>query len=370
MKQITVMKVPEKVIIPVNDPLVDIGDMVNVGQKIGENEHSSVSGEVIEISKLPHPFNKSVPSVVIKTSEDVSIEFQPKKNPSLNEIKKIINEAGIPIELSSSEIVILNGTDEKPYVTANHAMMLEYPDEILSGLKILMKATGASRGVIGICDSDSDVIESMKAAKKENDIEIIPLKTTYTQCTEGLMKNAIDKDAKAMVSTIGIAKAAYDAVYLGRPLIDTVVTVTGAKEEKNVLVRIGTPISSIIENCGGYSGEPKKIIINGPMTGIAQHTDEVPVTKGTYGIFVQYDGIIGEIRPCIDCAICVDVCPKDLLPNVLAISADNARFEVCLKYRLMDCVECGFCANVCPSKIPILQLIRYAKAELEEQECN
>ncbi len=370
MKQITVMKVPEKVIIPVSDPLVDVGDMVKVGQKIGENEHSSISGEVVEISQLPHPFNKSVQSVVIKASEDISIEFQPKENPSPNEIKKIINEAGIPIELTPSELVILNGTDEKPYVTANHALMLEYPDEILAGLKILMKAMGASRGVIGICDSDSDVIEAMKAATKEKDIEIIPSKTTYTQCTEGLMKNAIDKDATAIISTIGIAKAVYDAVSLGRPLIDTVVTVTGTKKEKNVLVRIGTPLRSVIENCGGYSDEPKKIIINGPMTGIAQHTDEVPVTKNIYGIFVQYDGIMEEIRPCIDCAICVDVCPKDLLPNVIAISAENTRFEVCLKYRLMDCVECGFCANVCPSKIPIVQLIKYAKAELEEQKCN
>ncbi len=372
MKQIMAMKVPEKVIIPVNDPLVDVGDMVSVGQKIGENEHSSVFGEVIEISKLPHPSNKSVLSVVIKTSEDASIEFQPKENPSPNEIKKIINEAGVPIDLHPSDIVILNGTDEKPYVTANHALMLEYADEILGGLKILVKATGASRGFIGICDSDSDAIESMKVANKEKDIEIIPSNTTYTQCTEDLMKNVIAKGSKAMVSNIGIAKAVYDAVYLGRPLIDTVVTVAGTKEEKNVLVRIGTPIRSIIADCGGYSdsGEPKKIILNGPMTGTAQRTDEVPIIKSTYGIFVQYDGIIGETRPCINCARCVDVCPKDLLPNVLAISADNARFEVCLNYRLMDCIECGFCARVCPSKIPIVQLIKYARSELEEQECN
>ncbi|NYT00602.1 MAG: RnfABCDGE type electron transport complex subunit C [Methanocellales archaeon] len=370
MKQITVMNVPEKVIIPVNDPLVKVGDMVNVGQKIGEKEHSSVSGEVIEISKLPHPSNKSVSSVVIKTIEDVSIEFHQKDNPSPNEIKKIINEAGIPIELSSSEIVILNGTDEKPYVTSNRAQMLEYPDKLLRGLKILMKATGASRGVIVISDNDSDVIESMKAAKNEKGIDIIPSKTNYTQCAEGLMKSAIGKDATAIVSTIGIAKAVYDAVSLGRPLIDTVITVKGAKEEKNVLVKIGTPLRIIIENCGGYRDEPKKIIVNGPMTGTAQYTDEVPITKNIYGIFVQYDGMIEEIRPCIDCARCVDVCPKNLLPNFLAISADNARFEFCLKYRLMDCIECGFCANVCPSKIPIVQLIKYAKSELGEQECN
>ncbi len=368
MKQIAVMKVPERVAIPVSKPLVDVGDTVKVGQKIGDSEHSSVSGEVVEISKLPHPFNKNVLSMVIKTSDDVSIEFQPKENPSPEEIKQILKEAGIPVELTPSEIVILNGTDEKPYVSANHALMLEYPDEILSGLKILMKATGSSRGVIGICDSDSDVIEVMKAATKENGIEIIPLKTTYVQCTEGLMKNAIAKGSKAMVSNIGIAKAVYDTVYLGKPLIETVVTVTGAKESQNILARIGTPLRSIIENCGGYEGEPKKIIINGPMSGIAQYTDEVPVTKGTYGIFVQYDGTIGEIRPCIDCARCVEVCPKDLLPNVLAISADNARFEVCVTYRVMDCVECGSCAYVCPSKIPIVQLIKYAKAELEKQE--
>lgn len=363
MKQIAVMKVPERVVIPVSEPLVAIGDTVNVGQKIGESEHSSVSGEVVEISQLP---NKNILSMIIKTSEDISIEFQPKENPSPEEIKQILKEAGIPIELIPSEIVILNGTDEKPYVTANHALMLEYPDEILGGLKILMKATSASRGVIVICDSDSDVMGVMKAAAK--DIEIILSKTTYVQCTEDLMKNAIAKGSKTMASNIGIAKAVYDAVSLGKPLIETVVTVTGAKESQNVLARIGTPLRSLIETCGGYEGEPKKIIINGPMTGIAQYTDEVPVTKGVYGVLVQYDGTIGEIRPCIDCARCVDVCPKDLLPNVLAISADHARFDVCVTYRVKDCVECGSCAYVCPSKIPIVQLIKYAKAELEKKE--
>lgn len=368
MKQITVMKVPKKVVIPVSDPLVDVGDTVNVGQKIGESEHSSVSGEVVEISKLPHPFDKSVLSMVIKTSEDFSIEFQPKENPSPDEIKQIIKEAGVTTDLIQSDIVILNGTDEKPYVTANHALMLEYPDKILGGLKILMKATGAPRGVIGICASDSDAIETMKAATKGEGIEIIPSKTTYAQGTEDLLKHAIAKDAKAMVSTVGIAKAVYDAVYLGKPLIETVLTVTGAKEAQNVLARVGTPLRSIIEHCGGYNGEPKKIIINGPMAGIAQHTDEVPVTKETYGIFIQYDGVIGETQPCIDCARCVDVCPRDLLPNVLATSADNARFDVCATYRVMDCVECGACAYVCPSKIPIVQLIKYAKAELEGEE--
>ncbi len=365
MKQIAVMKVPERVVIPVTEPLVAIGDTVNVGQKIGESEHSSVSGEVVEISKLS---NKNVLSLVIKTSEDLSIEFQPKENPSPEGIKQILKLAGIPIELTPSEIVILNGTDEKPYVTANHALMLEYLDEILGGLKILMKATGASRGVIVICDSDSDVMGVMKADAKENEIEIIPSKTTYVQCTEDLMKNAIAKGSKAMVSNIGIAKAVYDAVFLGKPLIEAVVTVTGAKESQNVLARIGAPLRSLIETCGGYEGEPEKIIVNGPMTGTAQYTDEVPVTKGTYGVLVQYDGTTGEIRPCIDCARCVDVCPKDLLPNVLAISADHARFDVCVTYRLKDCIECGSCAYVCPSKIPIVQLIKYAKAELEKKE--
>lgn len=367
MKQITTMKMPEKVVIPVSEPLVDVGEMVKVGQKIGEGEHSSVSGEVIAISKLPHPFGKSVLSAVIKTSGDVSVEFQPKKNPSPDEIKQIIKEAGIPVELSPSGIVILNGTDEKPYVTANHALMLEYPDEIIKGLKILMKATGASRGIIGISVSDSDAMEIMNATKKEG-IETIPSKTTYTQGMEDLLKHAIIRDAEAMVSTVGMAKAVYDAVFMGKPLIETVVTVTGARETQNVLARIGTPLRSIIEHCGGYKGEPKKIIVNGPMTGVAQPTDEVPVIKGTYGILIQYDVQMEETQPCIDCARCVDVCPMNLLPNVLATSADNARFDICATYRVVDCVECGACAYACPSKIPIVQLIKYAKAELEGEE--
>ncbi len=135
------------------------------------------------------------------------------------------------------------------------------------------------------------------------------------------------------------------------------------KKSQNVQAKIGTPLRSVIEHCGGYKGKPKKIVVNGPMTGVPQYTDEVPVTKDVHGILVQYeeDATIAEIQPCINCAKCVDVCPANLLPNMLAAFANKDRFDMCKRYNISACVECGKCAYVCPSKIPIVQLIKCAK---------
>ncbi|ATZ61809.2 MAG: RnfABCDGE type electron transport complex subunit C [Methanosarcinales archaeon Met12] len=398
MKQITsIAKIPEKVTIPLqqhvgveNRSLVIVGDVVKVGQKIGESEsgispvHSSVSGKVIEISKHPHPFYENTPTIIIEPNgKDSSIEFKAKdySRQGREQIIEIIKEAGIvesgiPVhtKLNLSDVVILNGMDEPPYVAMNHALMLDFPDEIIEGLKILMKATGASRGLIGIDIRDSDVINRMnRAVVDDSNIGTVSLKTTYVQGMEGLFAKAVVRkelshgqqisNASTMTVTVGTAKVVYDAVCTGKPMIETVITVLGTKKSQNVLVKIGTPVRDVIRHCGGYSGEPKKIIINGPMTGMAQYTDEVPIVKGTYGVFVQYEGDVSTVEPgpCINCAKCIDVCPVNLLPNMLVAFAGDARFDMCENYNISACVECGKCAYVCPSKIPIVQLIKYAK---------
>ncbi|MCD5409249.1 MAG: SLBB domain-containing protein, partial [Methanocellales archaeon] len=227
---------------------------------------------------------------------------------------------------------------------------------------------------IGVKARDSDAIDRMdKAVVDDSNIGIVSLKTTYVQGMEGLFAKAVIRNepshgqeisnASAMTATIGTAKAVYDAVCTGKPMIETVVTVWGAKKSQNILAKIGTPLKDVVEHCGGYNGEPKKIIINGPMTGVAQYADEVPIVKGTYGIFIQYEGDVSTVepQPCINCAKCVDVCPVNLLPNMLVAFANNDRFDMCEKYNVSACVECGKCAYVCPSKIPIVQLIKYIK---------
>lgn len=403
MKQITsIAKIPEKVVIPLqqhvgveNEPLVDIGDVVKIGQKIGESKsgispvHSSISGKIIAISEHPHPFYENIPSIIIEPNgKDASVKFKASENPSRLGRKRIIElikeagivESGIPVhtKLCPSDVVILNGMDEVPYVMTNHALMLDFPAEILEGLKILMKATGASRGFIGIDASDSEAINRMnKAAVNDLNIETVPLKTTYVRGMEeffvrDVVKKAVSRghqisNASTMTSTVGTARAAYDAVCMGKPLIETVVSIWGAKKSQNVLARIGTPLRSAIEHCGGYKGEAKKIVIDGPMTGVTQYTDEVPVVKGTYGIFIQYEEDVSTVEPgpCINCAKCIDVCPVNLLPNMLVAFASDARFDMCEKYNVSACVECGKCAYVCPSGIPMVQHIRVARGRVK-----
>ncbi|UZE92246.1 MAG: RnfABCDGE type electron transport complex subunit C [Methanosarcinales archaeon] len=396
MRQIEpITKIPEKVIIPLqqhvgaeNKPLVSVGDVVKIGQKIGESGispvHSSASGKVTAISEYPHPFYENVLSIIIEPDgKDASIEFKAEDYSQLEreQIIGIIKEAGvvesgIPVhtKLSPSDVVILNGMDEAPYMTLNRALMLDFPSEIIDGLKILMKATGASRGFIGIDASNSEATNTMnKAAVDDLNIETVPLKTTYVRGMEEFFAKAVVKreisrghrisNASTMTSTVGTARAAYDAVCMGKPLTETVVSVWGVKKSQNVQAKIGTPLRSVIEHCGGYKGKPKKIVVNGPMTGVAQYTDEVPVTKDVHGILVQYkeDVTTPEIQPCINCAKCVDVCPANLLPNMLAAFANEDRFDMCKRYNISACVECGKCAYVCPSKIPIVQLIKCAK---------
>jgi electron transport complex protein RnfC len=166
------------------------------------------------------------------------------------------------------------------------------------------------------------------------------------------------------ICSIRSAKALYDVVHEGKPYLETVVSVSGkVNNPQKMLVRIGTPFRDVIEACGGYRGEPGKLIANGAITGVAQYVDDVPVTKTTLSITVQDQAEVLRDEPlvCVHCARCVDVCPVELIPSRLAALSDQGRFDECRQMYVDNCIECGKCAAVCPTKIPILQLIRYAK---------
>ncbi|KXG77076.1 electron transport complex subunit RsxC [Thermotalea metallivorans] len=405
-------KEPQIVTIPLQqhigapcEPIVKVGDKVKVGQKIGEATgfvsvpvHSSVSGEVKQVTRLLTPTGETT-CVVIESDglNTVHENVVPKGDIgslSGKEILDIIKEAGIvgmggaafPTHVKLSpppekkiETVILNGAECEPYLTADHRLMLENPGDIVYGLKAMMKVLNVSKAYIGIEDNKPDAIENMKkAVEKEKGIEVVGLHTKYPQGAEKQLIYACTKkevpsgglpmDVGVVVNNVGTAAAIATAIKTGMPLIERIATITGkgVKEPKNLLVKIGTSFKEIIEQCGGYNGNPGKIIMGGPMMGLAQYTDEIPVVKGTSGILVltPEEARLPEPKPCIRCGKCVEICPAFLQPLYISAYALQNMHETAEKYNALDCIECGSCSFICPSKRPLLQSIRVSKREI------
>src|SRR3990170_8296815 len=334
--------VPEKVIIPLSqhtgaicEPLLKVDDLVKKGQKIGEGKglitspvHSSISGKVIDISFQPHPLGNDIVSITIESDgKDEWVDNLKQNEDYLSvepeRLREIIKEAGIvgmggaqfpthiklsPTNGNKVDYVILNGAECEPFVTSDHRLMVEKFSEIIEGLKIIMRILSAKKGFIGIEKNKLDAIAVMKSHINppsppfnkggQGGLEVVGLNVKYPQGSEKqLIKSVLKRevpsdklpmDVGVVVNNIGTAYAIYNAVRYGKPLIERVVTVTGdgVKEPKNILAKIGTSFDFLIQNCGGFAGEPEKVIMGGPMMGIAQYTLKVPVIKGTSGIVV------------------------------------------------------------------------------------
>ncbi len=407
------LSLPKKVVIPLSQhtgvpakPVVKVGDRVRTGQRIGKAQgpisstiHASLSGKVIDISDYPHPL--SPPSLAITIESDGKDEYHPsiKHNNDYfrlhpNEIREIVKEAGIvglggaafpthvklsPPEDKLIDTVILNGCECEPYLTCDHRLMIEKTYEIVQGFKIIAKILAVTSCYIGIERNKRDAIRAVREEiRNEANMEVVPLKTKYPQGSEKQLIKAIlnrevppgelPLDVGVIVQNVGTALAISEAVRKGKPLIERVVTVTGRgiKKPTNLKVRIGALLQDLIDHCGGCVGRPGKIIMGGPLMGFSQYTTLVPVIKGTTGILVLPEEEVAEIseRSCIRCSRCVDVCPVDILPNLIAQYARKDRFDWAEKYGVLDCMECGVCAYVCPAKIPLVQLIKYAKSQL------
>jgi len=409
-KPIVDAKAPQRVIIPLSQhtgapckATVMIGQEVKKGQMIGEPGgfvsspvHSSISGKVIAIGNFPHPAGKDSPSIVIENDGKDEWFEGIKENPDYlslgaDYLRKIVMEAGIvglggaafpthvklsPPKEKRIDAVILNGAECEPYLTSDHRLMLERTKDILEGLKIIMKILGVSRGYIGIEENKPDAIKRMKEViSKEDNLEVIGLRVKYPQGAEKQLIKAIlgrevpsgglPMDVGVVVQNVGTAAAIYNACRYGRPLIERVVTVTGrgVNEPKNLRVRIGTPFSQLIEECGGLKDSYGKVIAGGPMMGIAQISTEVPVIKGTSGILVllREEAEKAEYLPCFRCGRCIDVCPMNLQPSLLSILIERGRYDEAKENNLLDCFECGSCAYVCPAKRPLVQFMKLAK---------
>ncbi|AKB85928.1 Rnf electron transport complex subunit RnfC [Methanococcoides methylutens] len=428
MTKVNIMKkMPEKVIIPLKqhdgtacDPLVKKGDMVCEGQKIGEcgvynsaSVHSSVSGEVISIEEAPHPNGNKVNSVIIQLSEEPEcVDFNP-KDVQDSELADFIKDAGIvehygfPTHMvlkpegKKIDVVLVNATSSE-WIGGHYDTPSQYSSQMLDALKLLMRASGASKGAIVLRNDDLESINAFDGLNYDgkpitvaplvgkrkinyyfkdmsSDIVVVSQEHiygkkildlfTYNVTGRKVSFGCVPTDVGVAICSVKSAKALYDAVNAGKPYIETVVSVSGkVNNPQKILVKIGTTFKDVIEECGGYIGEPGKLIANGSITGVAQYTDEVPVSKTTTSIYVQSaDEVVrGESVDCTHCARCVDVCPVNLIPSRIAAMSDQGRFDECRQMHIMNCVECGRCAAVCPSKIHVLQLIKYAKNSIEK----
>ncbi len=272
--------------------------------------------------------------------------------------------------------LILNGVECEPYLTADHRLMLERADEILTGIKIVLHALKIEKAIIGIENNKKDAIKKFKSlTKNEPGIQVAALEVKYPQGGEKQLisailkrevpKNGLPMDVGVIVHNVGTIYAIYQAVQYNKPLIERVVTVTGKSLEDpaNFWVKVGTPIKDLIEAVGGIPENTSKIINGGPMMGKAIKNLDVPVTKACSGIVVisEKEAHRGEATNCIRCGECVTVCPMGLEPNLLMDLTEKGMYEKANNEDIMTCIECGSCSYVCPSQRPLLDYIRYGK---------
>ena len=412
---IKTLPVPEQIVVSLSqhlgapaEALVVKGDKVKIGQPIAKPSgfvsaaiHSPVSGTIEKIDDLPDASGYRRKAIVIKTEGDewfqgidTSSDLKTEITLTAQEIIKKIAEAGIvglggatfPTHIKLSpppgkkcEVLIINGVECEPYLTSDHQLMLEKGDEILVGIQILMKALDVSKAIIGIENNKPDAIKHLaNLAKKYTGITVQPLKVQYPQGGEKQLIDAcigrqvpsgkLPIEVASVVQNVGTAFAIYEAVQKNKPLVERVVTVTGKSlsNPSNFLVRIGTPISLLIEAAGGLPEDTGKIIGGGPMMGKSLTSTDVTISKGSSGILImpQTEATRKPMQNCIRCSKCVSVCPMGLSPYLLMTLSKKEIFDRAEDEHVMDCIECGSCSYTCPSNRPLLDYIRFGKSKV------
>ena len=400
-------------------PLVRGGDMVQAGQKIGDSDafvsapvHSPISGKVKEIALRSHPVLGRSPAVIID-----AYPYSPTKQPRFElpddfdesrylpeQICEAIRQAGIvgmggagfptrvkiePNPQMPKDILIVNGCECEPYITCDYRLMLERSDQIIAGVKLARRASGCSRVFVGIEDNKPEAIEAISAAisrsRDSDGIRVVAVKTKYPQGGERqLVKAILNRNVPTggippmigvVVLNVATAVAIAEAVLADLPLTHRVVTVTGEAIAKpgNYNVAIGTSVGRLIEFCGGVTQKSAKVVLGGPMMGIAVADLETPVTKTTNAITVLTKEQIGRAKfarrqtPCIRCGRCLAACPENLSPTKIAHAVKSNLLDVAESYYINACTECGCCSYVCPAKIELTGYIKTGKIFLARQ---
>lgn len=391
-------------------PVVKKGDKVKVGTLLAEAGgfvsapvHSSVSGTVSKVDSVLDASGTRRAAIYVDVEGDeweegidrsgklVRLSDRPELDSKT--IVEKIKAAGIvgmggatfpchvkltPPPGCKAECVIINAVECEPYLTADHRLMLEHADEILVGVSLIMKAVNVTKGYIGIENNKPDAIKLMteKVQKDYPQIEVVPLKMKYPQGGEKQLIDAvigrqvpappaIPIHVGAVVQNVGTAFAIYEAVMLGKPLIDRIITVTGktVSNPGNLRARLGTPMQQLMDECGGLPADAGKIISGGPMMGKTLMSLDVPMTKGSSGLLIMdmKEARRAEPQPCIRCGKCVRACAMGLEPYLLATLSAHAEWERAEQNGIVSCIECGCCQFSCPSKRPLADNIRSGK---------
>ncbi len=412
------LPLPKRVIIPVIQhvgepaiPVVKKGDKVKAGQLIAKadsfmssNIHSSINGTVREIGRFPHPTLKESRAVLIESDDttlfpgkiQVLTESEAESLSAVGILKKI-EEAGIVglggatfpthVKLRTHngrkiKTYIVNGAECEPFITCDYRLMIEKAREIILGLKLAMRVTGAQRALVAIEKNKRQAIEIFKKLLKNDDgVDVVSLNTRYPQGAEKqLIKTLLNKevpcgkvprDLGIVVNNIATLFAIYEAIYKGRPFYEEVITVSGGgiMRPANLRVRIGVSLRKILEFCGVRNASKIKVIVGGPMMGYAQSTLDAPVIKGSSCVlvFINEEVQVFEYNACIKCAKCADVCPMRLLPMKIAQLVKREKISELDKFNIEECIECGSCAYVCPASIPLVELIKLGKIKMKLQ---
>ena len=412
-KKIETLDLPVQAVFPLSQhigapavPCVQKGDSVLVGTRIAEpggfmsaSIHSSVSGKVAKIDSIVDASGLRKPAIFIDVDGDEwdpSIDRSDKlvlqSTMSREEIVERIKNCGIvgmggacfpthvklcPPKEFTIDTLIVNAVECEPYLTADHRLLLECPDQIIIGIKVILKVLGIDRAVIGVEENKPDAIELMRSKlSMVSGIEVMPLKMKYPQGGEKQLIEAVTgrqvppppalpASVGCVVQNVGTVFAVYEAVMKNKPLIDRIVTVTGPEVTNpcNLKVRMGTPVSQLIEYAGGMPADTGKLISGGPMMGRPLLDDTAPVVKGTSGVLMlpRSEAARREERNCIRCAKCVQACPMGLEPYLLATASERSEWAVAEENWIMSCIECGCCQSTCPSRRPLLDWVRLAK---------
>ncbi|MBR6513366.1 MAG: electron transport complex subunit RsxC [Clostridia bacterium] len=390
-------------------PTVKKGDKVDMGQVIGEVTqglgcpvHASVSGTVIGIEQKSNSMGVAVTHVIIENDMlgRVCPDIKPYSGSftdiTFDEVVDVVRRAGISgmggatfptyakIQSAKDKVdtLIVNCAECEPYITANHRLLLEEPEAVIGGMKILLRALGIRCGDIAIEDNKPDAIKLIREMTKGSGYaEVKVLKTKYPQGDERQLIYAITgkeipagklpADVGCVVFNAETCASVYRAFVYGMPLIKRIVTVDGdcIADPCSVKCPIGTPYRELIDFCGGTTEEYEYIVNGGPMMGQGQWDVDAPVTKGTSAVlvFASKDKAYEQPSTCIRCGRCVRACQMRLMPNYIALFSREGKYELCEQYDVMSCVECGACTYVCPGAVPITQLNRAAKAKINEK---
>jgi Na+-translocating ferredoxin:NAD+ oxidoreductase subunit C len=413
------MPFPDEVVLPLRQhagrpsrPLVARGDRVERGDKIAASDgyisvpqHASAAGTVQGIEWWPHPDGSMAEAVRI-TVDRFSVQVpRPRLVPRWEtlqgrEVAQAVQEAGVvglggaafpahvklvPPPDMKVETLILNGAECEPYLTSDHRVMVEYPDRVHFGARIMMAALGVERAVIGVESNKPDAVDALRATiPSDLDIQVISLTVKYPQGAEKMLIHALTgrevpsgklpANVGVIVQNVGTVAAMAEVFETGLPLVERIVSVTGGglARPSNLIVPVGTKLRDVIDFCGGLTPDAAQIVFGGPMMGMVQADLDTPVTKGTSGIVVltHAEAAPRTTSPCIHCGRCLDACPVFLMPQQLGALAQLGRYEAMEEWNLNDCMLCGSCSYVCPSHIPLSQMFALSKAAIRRQKAK